>query len=87
MPDASSLAEEIYQGKGYVLLPDLFTPSEVSEARLQILQLAAEQPAGRFLKADERSRLFRLLGEAEIFEKIVQHPQVIEVVEEILAYG
>ncbi|MGV0025275.1 phytanoyl-CoA dioxygenase family protein [Phormidesmis priestleyi] len=84
MPDATSLAEEIVQGKGYVLLPELFTPREISEARLQILQLAAEQPAGRFLKAGERSRLYRLLDEAEIFEQMVEHPRVIEVVEAVL---
>ena len=84
MLDAAFLAEEIVQGKGYVLLPKLFKPKEVSEARLQILKLAAEQPAGRFLKTGERSRLYRLLGEAEIFEQMVQHPQVIEVVEAIL---
>jgi ectoine hydroxylase-related dioxygenase (phytanoyl-CoA dioxygenase family) len=82
--NAASLAEEIVQGKGYVLLPDLFTPREVSEARLRILQLAAEQPVGRVLKAGERSRLYRLLNEAEIFEQMAQYPQVIEVVEAIL---
>ena len=84
MQDTTSLAEEIVQGKGYVLLPELFTPREISEARLHILNQAAEQPAGRFLKTGERSRLYRLLDEAAIFEQMVQHPQVIEVVEAIL---
>jgi len=84
MQDVASLAEEIIRGKGYVLLPELFTLKEVSEARLQILKLASEQPVGRFLKAGERSRLYRLLEEAEIFEQMVQHPQVIEILEAIL---
>ncbi len=84
MLDTASLAEEIVHGKGYVLLPELFTQKEISEARLQILQLAAEQPAGRFLNAGKRLRLYRLLEEAEIFEQMVQHPKVIEVVEAIL---
>lgn len=84
MQDVASLAEEIVRGKGYVLLPDLFTPKEVTEARSQILKLASEQPVGRFLKAGERSRLYRLLDETELFEQMVQHPQVIEVLEAIL---
>lgn len=84
MLDTASLAEEIVHGKGYVLLPELFTQKEISEARLQILQLAAGQPAGRFLNAGKRLRLYRLLEEAEIFEQMVQHPKVIEVVEAIL---
>ena len=84
MQDISLLAEEIVQGKGYVLLPELFTPKEISEARSHILRVATEQPAKRFLKDGARSRLYKLLDEAEIFEQMVQHPRVIEVVEAIL---
>jgi ectoine hydroxylase-related dioxygenase (phytanoyl-CoA dioxygenase family) len=84
MHDVASLVEEIVRGKGYVLLPGLFMPEEVSEARSQILKLASEQPVGRFLKSGERSRLYGLLEESEIFEQMVQHPQVIEIVEAIL---
>ena len=84
MQDVAFLAEEIVRGKGYVLLPELFTPKEISIARSHILNLAIKQPAGSFLKNGERSRLFRLLDEAEIFERMVQHPLVIEVVETIL---
>lgn len=84
MQDATSLAEEIVQGKGYVLLPELFTPKEVSEARLHLLELAKAKPAGRFLKTSERLRLYSLLHEAPIFEQMVQHPQMIEILEKIL---
>lgn len=84
MQDVASLAKEIVQGKGYVLLPGLFTPKEVSEARSHILELAGAEPSGRFLKAGERSRLYRLLHEAPLFEQMVQHPQVIEILEKIL---
>lgn len=81
MQATTSIAEEIVQGNGYVLLPDLFTPSKMAEARRLILKLAATEPVGRFLKSDGRSRLYWLLEEAEIFARMVQHPQVIEVVE------
>jgi ectoine hydroxylase-related dioxygenase (phytanoyl-CoA dioxygenase family) len=84
MQDAALLAKEIIQGKGYVLLPELFAPEEMTEARSHILSLTTEQPAGRFLKVGERSRLYRLVDEAKIFEQMVQHPQVIEIVEAIL---
>jgi hypothetical protein len=78
------LVEEILEGKGYVVLPELFEPTAISEARLHILKLAREQPPGRFLKVGERSRLYQLLEELDIFQQMVQHPQVIEIVEAIL---
>ena len=81
---SASLAEEIVQGKGYVLLPELFTPGEMAEAREHILRRAAEQPEGKFLQEGGRSRLYDLLSEAEIFRQMVQHPQVMEVIETIL---
>ncbi|MBW4527172.1 MAG: phytanoyl-CoA dioxygenase family protein [Phormidium tanganyikae FI6-MK23] len=84
MQDTASLSEEIVHGKGYVLLPELFIPRKIAEARLHLLKLATEEPTGRILKSDKRSRLYRLLDEAEIFEQMVQHPQVIEVVEAVL---
>jgi hypothetical protein len=56
MQDASSLATEILQGKGYVVLPELFMAKEISEARCHILNLAKEQPTGRFMRVGERSR-------------------------------
>jgi Phytanoyl-CoA dioxygenase (PhyH) len=84
MQDITALLEEIVQGKGYVVLPELFTYQEIAEARLRILDLASKEPSGRFLKTGERSRLYQLLEESAIFEQMVQHPRVIEVVEAIL---
>lgn len=77
-------AREIVLGKGYAILPELFTPQEISAARAHILELATAQPAGRFMQAGARSRLYQLLGAAEIFEQMVQHPHVIEIVEAVL---
>jgi ectoine hydroxylase-related dioxygenase (phytanoyl-CoA dioxygenase family) len=84
MQNVAALAAEIVQGKGYVLLPELFPPEEISTARSRILQLATAEPAGRFLKTGDRSRLFRLLEEAAIFAQMVQHPQVMAIVEAIV---
>jgi ectoine hydroxylase-related dioxygenase (phytanoyl-CoA dioxygenase family) len=84
MQDVVAFVREIVEGKGYVLLPELFTAKEMAEARLRILKLASEQPTGRFLSVEQRSRLYGLLREGEIFEQMVQHPRVIEVIEVIL---
>jgi ectoine hydroxylase-related dioxygenase (phytanoyl-CoA dioxygenase family) len=84
MQNVASLAAEIVQGRGYVLLPELFPPEEVSEARSRILQLATAEPAGRILQTGDRSRLFRLLEGAAIFAQMVQHPQVMAIVEAIV---
>lgn len=84
MLDAKScLAQEILGGDGYVVLPDLFSPQEMAEARLQILKLVAE-PTARLLKAGARSRLYRLLGESNIFDQMAQHSLVVEIIEKIL---
>jgi ectoine hydroxylase-related dioxygenase (phytanoyl-CoA dioxygenase family) len=84
MQNVTSLATEIVQGKGYVLLPELFPPEAISAARSRILQLATAEPAGRCLKTDNRSRLFRLLEEDAVFAQMVQHPQVMAIVEAIV---
>jgi hypothetical protein len=44
MQNVAALAAEIVQGKGYVLLPELFPPEEISTARSRILQLATAAP-------------------------------------------
>ena len=48
-------AREIVLGKGYAILPELFTPQEISAARAHILELATAQPAGRFMQAGASS--------------------------------
>lgn len=87
MFDAASLAKEIVQGDGYVVLLELFSAEEMAEARALILRVAEEKPDGRFLYRDGRSRLYGLLNEAEVFRQMVQHPQVMEVIETILGNG
>jgi ectoine hydroxylase-related dioxygenase (phytanoyl-CoA dioxygenase family) len=84
MQNVAALATEIVQGKGYVMLPELFPPEEIAAARSRILHIATTEPTGRFLKTGDRSRLFRLLDEAEIFAQMVQHPQVMAIVEAIV---
>ncbi len=84
MQNVKPLAEEIIQGKGYIVLPELFSPQEIAEARLRILELVAQEQTGRLLKTGDRSRLYRLLDEAVIFSQMAQHPKVIEIIEAVL---
>lgn len=84
MQNSAHLADELLNGKGFVVLPGLFSSKEVAEARLRILELAEGEPAGRFIKAGERSRLYHVLEESEIFEQMVQHPQVMEIAQTVL---
>ncbi|MEB3295148.1 MAG: phytanoyl-CoA dioxygenase family protein [Synechococcales bacterium] len=84
MQDIASLSAEIVHGKGYVVLPELFTPDEMATARSHLLNLATEEPPGRILKAGARSRLYQLLEESDIFVEMVQHPQVMEIAEAIV---
>ncbi|HEY9743407.1 MAG TPA: phytanoyl-CoA dioxygenase family protein [Coleofasciculaceae cyanobacterium] len=80
--------EDLYpQAKqlGYVLIPELLSATQAQEARSLILKLAEEErQQGKLLIDGERERLFNLVYKGEIFEFMVQHPRVIEIIEAIL---
>lgn len=85
MEDVASLVDEILEGKGYVLIPELLSATQTQEARSLILKLAEEErQQGKLLIDGERERLFNLVFKGEIFEFMVQHPRVIEIIEAIL---
>ncbi|MEM9541800.1 MAG: phytanoyl-CoA dioxygenase family protein [Cyanobacteria bacterium P01_E01_bin.42] len=83
--EIDSLAREIITGKGYILLPDILTLAEAEEARSLVLyQAKLEREQGKVLRHENRERLYGLIYKGTIFEKIVQHPQVLAIVEQIL---
>ncbi len=85
MKDVASLVDEIIQGKGYVLIPEVLSTKQAEEARLLVLKLVEEErQQGKLLIDGERERLFGLVYKGEIFEFMVQHPRVIDVIEQIL---
>ncbi|MCW5317901.1 phytanoyl-CoA dioxygenase [Nostoc sp. KVJ3] len=85
MKDVVSLVEEIIQGKGYVLIPELLSPVQSEEARSLVLEIAEkEKPLGKVLLDDQRERIYGLIYKGKIFELMVQHPTVIEVIETIV---
>ncbi|MEM7580756.1 MAG: phytanoyl-CoA dioxygenase family protein [Mastigocoleus sp.] len=85
MENLTSLADEITQGKGYVVLPEVLSPTQADEARSLVLEIAEkEKPLGKVLLGEHKERVYGLIYKGEIFELMVQHPRVIEVIETIL---
>ncbi|MEH2132459.1 MAG: phytanoyl-CoA dioxygenase family protein [Nostoc sp.] len=85
MKDIVDMVDEIIVGKGYVLIPELLSPTQAQEARSLVLELAEkEKPLGKVLLDDQRERIYGLLYKGKIFELMVQHPTVIEVIETIV---
>ena len=85
MKNIVDMVDEIIAGKGYVLIPELLSPTEAQEARALVLELAEkEKPLGKVLLDDQRERIYGLLYKGKIFELMVQHPTVIEVIETIV---
>ncbi len=87
MRTASEIADEIIEGNGYAILPDLISRSEAASAR-EILLTSIESPLVKGIAARNevtRQRTIRgLLHRGEIFERLVQHPTLIEVGETLL---
>ena len=81
----ASLVEEIINGKGYVVIPDLLSTAQAELARSTVLKLAEEErERGQILTEGQRERVYGLVYKGEIFELMVQHPTAIEIVEAIV---
>ncbi|BAY13583.1 phytanoyl-CoA dioxygenase family protein [Calothrix sp. NIES-2098] len=87
MNDVVSVVEKIIDGKGYVLIPELLTRTQAEKARSLVLEISEkEKPLGKVLLDEQRERIYGLVYKGEIFELMVQHPTVIEVIENILGH-
>ncbi|NMG08043.1 phytanoyl-CoA dioxygenase family protein [Brasilonema sp. UFV-L1] len=85
MKEVASLVDEIIQGKGYVLIPEVLSAEQAQEARSLVLKLAQEErQQGKLLIDGDKERLYGLIYKGEIFELMVQHPTIIEIIETIL---
>jgi ectoine hydroxylase-related dioxygenase (phytanoyl-CoA dioxygenase family) len=74
-------------GKGYLILPQLFSPDDIREAREIILHHSdsEDQKITHFHGAHEdkvnlQRRVWNLLNKGDVFVKMVQHPTLIEIV-------
>jgi ectoine hydroxylase-related dioxygenase (phytanoyl-CoA dioxygenase family) len=85
MKDITDLAKEIIEGKGYVLIPELLNVTQAQEARSLVLKLAEEErQQGKLFIDLGKERVYGLIYKGEIFELMVQHPTVIEIIETIV---
>jgi ectoine hydroxylase-related dioxygenase (phytanoyl-CoA dioxygenase family) len=87
MQSTSAIAEQLIDGPGFVLMPNLIDASEASQARSLALKVAASPSASSFGKRNERTgqhHIRGLLANGEIFERLVQHPAIVEIAETML---
>lgn len=72
MKNIISIAEEILEGRGFVVIPEVLSAREAQEARSTIVQLAdTEKQQGKLLIDGNRERLFGLIYKDKIFELMV----------------
>ncbi|MFT6197423.1 MAG: ectoine hydroxylase-related dioxygenase (phytanoyl-CoA dioxygenase family) [Nonlabens sp.] len=86
-----NFSDELLYGKGYIILPRIFSEEEVKEANNRIQDCIAkeEQKVTHFQGANKdkmhlQKRVWNLLNKGDIFIKMVQHPKVMEIVGDFL---
>lgn len=81
----AELTEEIVQGKGYVVLPDLLSRQQATEARNLIIELAQqEKQEGKLVIQGAKERLYGLIYKGDIFAQLVQDQLILSIIEAIL---
>ncbi len=81
----SEITEEITQGKGYVVLPDLLSRNQATAARDLILELAAqEKQDGRLVIQGQKERLYGLIYKGDIFADLVLNKLILSIIEAII---
>ena len=85
MEAVASLVDEIINGKGYVVIPEVLSTAQAEIARSTVLKLAEEErEQGQVMSEGQRERVYGLVYKGEIFELMVQHPTVIKIIEAIV---
>ncbi len=90
----SELVDELLSGAGAVLIEQAFTPDDVAEANRIIVHHSSAEPdkVTHFHGAHEdqislQRRVWNLLNKGEVFERMVQQPQVMDLVGAFLGDG
>jgi ectoine hydroxylase-related dioxygenase (phytanoyl-CoA dioxygenase family) len=79
--------EQLIDGPGFLLMPSSIAASDAADARSRVLEIAASPAVSSFGKRNERTgqhHVRGLLALGDIFERIVQHPALIEIAEAML---
>src|SRR5258708_39852447 len=80
MPATSAIDEQLIDGPGFVLVPNLMDPSEAAQARSGALELAAS-PSPAFGKLTDKigdQHIRGLAAHGEIFERHAHQPALLE---------
>lgn len=81
---ASDLVEAIRRD-GYVVVPDLLTPNEVGEIKASLAPwLRGERMGRNDFEGFRTERVYALLAKAPPVARIIEHPDVLAVVDELL---
>jgi ectoine hydroxylase-related dioxygenase (phytanoyl-CoA dioxygenase family) len=85
------IIREVTEGQGYFCLPNVFSSDNIAHARDLIYYLIETEgkKATHFQGSDNarpdlQSRTWNLLNKGMIFEKVVQHPTILAILERIL---
>ena len=80
-------SDELLSGKGYVIIPSVFSDQEIAEANAIIEDCITneEQKVTHFQGANKETlhlqkRVWNLLNKGDIFVNMVQHPQITDIV-------
>jgi hypothetical protein len=85
LPEIAEIIDEITNGQGYVLLPDLITTQAAAAARQLILELAAQSRQEDKLEVqDQKQRLYGLIYKGDIFAQMAQHEFLLSIIEALI---
>ena len=91
MRATKTYADELLNGKGYLMLPSVFSKEEIEQANILILHYikTEDQKVTHFQGENKnlmhlQKRVWNLLNKGDIFVNMVQHPLIISIVKEFL---
>ncbi len=84
-PNESQGWREAYDADGYVVLEGLLGAAELSEIRDELAGLLEQGPSGRNdFEGTRTQRVYTLAGRGQTFERLVEHPAVLSILDELL---
>ncbi|PSB08344.1 phytanoyl-CoA dioxygenase [Pleurocapsa sp. CCALA 161] len=83
--EIAEMTNEILDGQGYVMLSDLITTKEATEARQLVLDLAEQdRKEDKLIVQEKKERLYGLIYKADIFAKMAQNESLLSIVDAII---
>ena len=77
-----------YREQGFVVLPDVLDVSEIEAVRAALQPyLDLEVPGRNDFEGERTRRVYSLVGRGAVFERTVEHPAVLELVDALLQPG